>query len=107
MPRPLKSTGFLCPKCTSRMDVKDSRDAEYLGQPSVRRQRRCPACRTRLTTFEVVDPAGLGDRMADLIEGLRLIGQDVALVLRVHDAKPGPDDAAAIAAALLAGKRHP
>lgn len=56
--RPLDGPrAYLCPKCTSKepLGVIDSRPAMFMGEPSIRRRRRCYACEYRFTTFEVTE----------------------------------------------------
>lgn len=58
MARPARFAGahrdvsFSCPKCESRMGIKESRPTVYQGQPTIRRRRVCLGCGHRLTTYE-------------------------------------------------------
>lgn len=44
-----------CPKCSGKMETRDSRPTTHRGAPSVRRRRHCVKCRYRITTFEIQD----------------------------------------------------
>jgi hypothetical protein len=48
------ATTFACPRCFgTESEVIDSRPADILGHPSVRRRRACQRCGERYSTYEL------------------------------------------------------
>ena len=82
-------SGFPCPVCGQRMEVKDSRATNFHNRPSIRRRRRCRKCHWAVTTYEIIDNAQLSAdaRLGPVMNGVRRAHEAMGALINAFDAE--------------------
>jgi hypothetical protein len=95
--RDIPDAGMCCSSCGGKLEVKDSRPAEWNRKATIRRRRACRKCGLRITTFEIEIDRGAeeqGAKFYALVRQARNARDALDELLRRFDDPPERQEAA-------------